>query len=603
MNNSFFRVLLLSALTVSCSLEEIAYSDFDKYDGATFYATINEQPDADTKVYADDQLRVLWNADDRITIFNKYTYGYEYYFKGEDGDTAGAFGKVPNDDFVSGNTLDMVYAVYPHSNETKINNDGIITLTLPAEQTYKDSSFGIGANTMVSKTTDNQLRFKNVGVYLSLKFFAEGVSISSITLKGNNGELLAGKCTIDMSSGLPILTMDDGKATDTITLVCDPAVELGNSSSEAIAFWFVLPPVTFSNGITVTVTTSDGGVFEKSTSNKLEIGRSAITKLGALEVVPNYDNVFVEFEDDNFKTYCVENFDTNGDGEISITEASKVTNIDVNKKGITSMRGVECFTALTELHCSDNQLTSLDVSNNTALKWLYCASNQLTNLDFSNNSALFFLFCVWNQLSNLDLSNNTALTMLWCYNNQLTSLDVSKNATLRELVCNNNQLMSLDVSNNTSLTNLDCQNNQLTSLDVSNNTALTYLNCSFNQLTSLDVSNNTALTTLGCENNQLTDLDVNSNTALTQLFCESNQLTSLDVSNNTALTTLGCGNNQFTNLDVSNNTALTSLWCINSPYLTEIWLNIGQTIEDMQYDTDIATIKYKGIENVVPFED
>ena len=66
------------------------------------------------------------------------------------------------------------------------------------------------------------------------------------------------------------------------------AVDLGNSSSEAIAFWFVLPPVTFTRGITVTVTSSDGGVFEKSTSNKLEIGRSAITKLGALEVIPEY---------------------------------------------------------------------------------------------------------------------------------------------------------------------------------------------------------------------------------------------------------------------------------------------------------------------------
>ncbi|MBR4227479.1 MAG: leucine-rich repeat domain-containing protein [Bacteroidales bacterium] len=52
---------------------------------------------------------------------------------------------------------------------------------------------------------------------------------------------------------------------------------------------FVLSPGTLTGGITVTVTTADGGVFEKSTSNKLEIGRSAITKLGALEVVPEYE--------------------------------------------------------------------------------------------------------------------------------------------------------------------------------------------------------------------------------------------------------------------------------------------------------------------------
>ena len=281
---------LLSLITVSCSYEE-SFVPEDDYDNSAveFYATIDEQPDADTKVYADDQLRVLWNKDDRITIFNKYTYGYEYYFKGEDGDTAGAFGKVPNDDFVSGNALDMVYAVYPHSNETKIDNDGIITLTLPAEQTYKDSSFGIGANTMVSRTTDNQLRFKNVGGYLSLKFYGEGVSVSSITLKSNNGELLAGKCTVDMSSGVPVSSLVTENATDEVTLNCDPPLKLPTEKDDAVMVIFVLYPGTLTGGFTVTINTPDGGVFEKSSVNERIIKRSSLTRLGAIEVVPEYE--------------------------------------------------------------------------------------------------------------------------------------------------------------------------------------------------------------------------------------------------------------------------------------------------------------------------
>ena len=35
-------------------------------------------------------------------------------------------------------------------------------------------------------------------------------------------------------------------------------------------------------------------------------------------------------------------------------------------------------TALTNLRCHNNQITSLDVSNNTALRYLYCQSNLLT---------------------------------------------------------------------------------------------------------------------------------------------------------------------------------------------------------------------------------
>ena len=155
------------------------------------------------------------------------------------------------------------------------------------------------------------------------------------------------------------------------------------------------------------------------------------------------------------------------------------------------------------------------------------------------------------------------------------------------------KLTELDVRNNTALTYLYCGYNQLSSLDVSNNTALTSLYCHWNQLSSLDVSNNTALTYLSCGSNQLSSLDVSNNTALTWLSCYSNQLSSLDVSNNTALTGLDCGSNQLSSLDVSNNTALTTLYCYPNQYLREIWLKSGQVIATFDYDTDVATIKYK----------
>ena len=90
----------------------------------------------------------------------------------------------------------------------------------------------------------------------------------------------------------------------------------------------------------------------------------------------------------------------------------------------------------------------------------------------------------------------TALKELHCNDNRLTSLDVSKNTALTSLQCYNNQLISLDVNKNTTLTSLQCFNNQLVSLDISKNSALTSLACSINQLTSLDVIQNIALTSL-----------------------------------------------------------------------------------------------------------
>ena len=249
------------------------------------------------------------------------------------------------------------------------------------------------------------------------------------------------------------------------------------------------------------------------------------------------------FPDANFRT-VVKKFDTNQDSSLSDTEIAAVKKINCSNKGITNLKGIEYFTSLNILWCTDNQLTALDVSENTALTKLNCCFNKLTSLDVSKNTALTILECNANRLTSLDVRKNTALTELNCSINELTSLDVRKNTALTELYCNDNQLTSLDVSKNTALIFLSCVCNQLTSLDVSKNTALQILNCNYNQLTVLDVSKNTALTGLKCRNNQLTVLDVSKNTALTDLECRNNQLTSLDVSN-TNMDDLYCGGNIY----------------------------------------------------------
>ena len=205
------------------------------------------------------------------------------------------------------------------------------------------------------------------------------------------------------------------------------------------------------------------------------------------------------FPDANFRSYLISNFDTNGDGVLSDSEIANVTHINVPKNGISSLTGVEYFTALTDLDCWDNQLTALDVSKNTALTDLACGGNQLTVLDVSNNTALKYLSCSSNDLTALDVTSNTALTSLYCYSNDLTELDVSKNTALTELYCAGNQLMTLDLSKNTALMYLSCYNNKLKALDVSNNTALRRFWCFSNCMPILDVTSNTNLDILSCD--------------------------------------------------------------------------------------------------------
>ena len=308
--------------------------------------------------------------------------------------------------------------------------------------------------------------------------------------------------------------------------------------------------------------------------------------------------------DDNFEQALINlGYDNVLDDSVLTANINTVTYLNVSNGSIADLTGIEGFTALTSLNCNINQLTSLDLSNNTALTDLRCYGNQLTTLDVSTNTALTYLNCYNNQLTSLDVSNNAALTSLECHFNQLTSLDVSNNIALTDLWCRDNQLTSLDVSNNTALTSLHCHNNQLTSLDVSGATVLTYLHCRYNQLTSLDVTNNTALTSLHCDNNQLTSLDVINNITLENFSCSDNQLTSLDLSNNTTLWGLDCRANQLTSLDVSNNPALIYLFCTNNQ-LTSLDVSNNTALSNLTCDDNQLTsldLRNGNNTNILPF--
>ena len=71
----------------------------------------------------------------------------------------------------------------------------------------------------------------------------------------------------------------------------------------------------------------------------------------------------ITIPDANFKKTLINlKVDENGDGEISKSEASKVTKLDVSKNKIKDLAGIEYFTNITTLSCHTNELTNLDIS-------------------------------------------------------------------------------------------------------------------------------------------------------------------------------------------------------------------------------------------------
>ncbi len=100
--------------------------------------------------------------------------------------------------------------------------------------------------------------------------------------------------------------------------------------------------------------------------------------------------------DNNFEAYLENNGMGNGipyDSSVFTSAIDTLTYLDLSfgagtAIGFFDLTGIEDFTALTYLNCSNNQITSLDVSSNIALIDLYCQGNQITSLDVSGATAL-----------------------------------------------------------------------------------------------------------------------------------------------------------------------------------------------------------------------
>ena len=290
------------------------------------------------------------------------------------------------------------------------------------------------------------------------------------------------------------------------------------------------------------------------------------------------------FPDMIFRLYLMDKIDTNDDLVLDPSELA-LEKMDVRSQGINDLKGIEYFTKLTYLNCSQNELKSLDVSNNKELTELYCAKNQLEVLNITGCNKLKNVLCNNNHIEKIDVSGAKNLSALNCSYNLISVIDLSNNTELNTLEIFLNPLYSLDVSHNTKLYALYCYEDQLNSLDVSKNTDLEILYCGKNMLDQIDVSNNSKLRKFDCDTTNITELDVSHNTKLVNLICSSTNITKLDVSMLPDLEELRAGFTKLTTLDLSKNPKLKALNIMygeikevdlrNNPNITTLYVDGG----------------------------
>lgn len=319
------------------------------------------------------------------------------------------------------------------------------------------------------------------------------------------------------------------------------------------------------------------------------------------------------FPDSSFRAYVEQTIDTDGNKSLSAEEIANTTYINVRSRGIKNLKGIEKFTSLKTLNCGGNELTAVDVKDNTELESLDASNNKLTSVDLSSNKSLRTLSVEGNLIQSVKLDANSALETLDVSKNELMSMDITKCTRLVSFSASNNQLSNIDMSKNTQLATVDLAGNRLTSVNLSSNTLVSTLNLSDNRIVLLDLSANNALLYLDCSynslvdvkapaniatftanNNNITDLDLKAMEGLKSLNVADNSLYSIDVESNKALEYLDVSGNHLAALDITNNTGLKEENVNASRNSREIYVN--QTNEADLTGTYISIDKIVNIE-------
>ena len=292
MKKIFVFGLLATLVITGCQTElEVENNDEQKEIAQelskVFTAVVDDDFSGDTKTSMDDSGNVLWKSGDQVSIFAASTVNEQYQVTDASvGKTSAALNRVGSPGFVAGTEIDNNVAFYPYSSTADLFKSGgsyvIRGIALPSTQTYAAGSFGNGAFPMAavtSTTSDYNLKFKNVlgGLKLQPKGTA---TITSITVTGNNNEILCGDAEVTVSnSSTPSISLSAASA-KTVTLDCGAGVTLDTET--AIPFIIALPPMTMTGGFTVTVTDSEGKQMEIKTTKSQIINRSSMLRMPAV---------------------------------------------------------------------------------------------------------------------------------------------------------------------------------------------------------------------------------------------------------------------------------------------------------------------------------
>lgn len=273
MKNIRYIYILISFVVMSCS---------DNLSQKTGLLTLHQfQAELGDLVmsrsHLEDGRQVIWDEGDQIGVFSDVQetvipFDFKNYttegglFDGEE---------------VEGNVF---YACYPYSGE---HNGSIVQMALSPVFSYQPNSYSRQCP-MVAQSSGNKLLFKQTCGIIRLSLKGK-MRIVEIELKGNNGELLAGTGAIDISESDPEFKISEC-ASDISKNIIMTGFNVELSDDSVTDFYFIVPVITFSKGLTFTLSGWDNStgveqhrIITKRTDKVIKISRAVIKSFAAVD--------------------------------------------------------------------------------------------------------------------------------------------------------------------------------------------------------------------------------------------------------------------------------------------------------------------------------
>ena len=372
---------LVATLFAACSKDGVNERNNDRSHALPdmLYASIDAE-DA-TRVQLNELQKTVWTEGDRLSVFYFSNGNTPFEFNGKTGDREGGFRATS---LVEGSTgIDKIVSIYPYSETYTMNTTNkYVSVKKPATQHYLEGSYGVGDNLIAYVGKDGtNLSHKNLCGWIKIQLTGSD-TITKITLRGNDGEQLAGDVKFYYEDfrlePLPQGGLIIGEYIETITLDCGNGVTL--DAETPTDFYFVVAPQTFDGGFTVDIEAADGTIMTKSTTKTVTIERNHIQPM----TVFGYQGIFKQANNEIWYTNGSTSNPTTPTGSIAFGGTTILSNLYDDKKECWVITFDKDVTTIGQgAFSSCTSLTSVTIPDSVTEIGIYafCGCTSLTSIN------------------------------------------------------------------------------------------------------------------------------------------------------------------------------------------------------------------------------